>query len=43
MPSVIATIGAAAAFVGAFVGVDGEIDFATDDPNNQEGDWDHHE
>ena len=34
---------AAAAFVGALVGMDGEVDFATDDPNNRNGDWDHYE
>jgi len=39
----IPVIGAAAAFDGAFVRVDSEINFATDDPNNHEGDGDHHE
>jgi hypothetical protein len=39
----IAAVGAAAAFEGAFVRVDSEIDFATDDPNNHEGDGGHHE
>ena len=39
----VPAVGAAATSAGTFVGVDGEIDFATDDPNNQDGNWDHHE